>query len=94
MGWFGGVESTKPDPASRKDRQKCWENRDAYFTCLDGAGIVKPGEEGSICAASKTAYEQSCAKSWIDYFNQRRVLAEQQQGILTQKSNQDRASRL
>ena len=64
MGWFGGKTDT-PDPTSRKDRQKCWESRDAYFACLDGAKVVKPGEEGTACADVKKIYEQNCAKSWV-----------------------------
>ncbi|KZT73580.1 hypothetical protein DAEQUDRAFT_721644 [Daedalea quercina L-15889] len=88
MGWFSNTKTPeKPDPASRNDRQKCWDSRDAYFTCLDGANVVKPGDESSVCDGPKAAYERNCAKSWIDYFNKRRVLAEQQQGILAQANN-------
>ncbi|KAI1792152.1 cytochrome oxidase c subunit VIb-domain-containing protein [Ganoderma leucocontextum] len=93
MGWFGGSSAETPDPTSRKDRQKCWETRDAYFACLDGANVVKPGDEGNTCVEFKGAYERNCAKSWIDYFNKRRVLAEQQQGVLAQAQNQANAAR-
>ncbi|PCH42542.1 hypothetical protein WOLCODRAFT_120742 [Wolfiporia cocos MD-104 SS10] len=92
MGWFSS-KSEKPDPVSRTSRQKCWEHRDVYFACLDQAKVMKPGDEGDACAASKASYEANCAKSWIDYFNQRRVLAEQQEGILTQAQVQARAAR-
>ncbi|KAI0833839.1 cytochrome oxidase c subunit VIb-domain-containing protein, partial [Trametes gibbosa] len=93
MGWFSGSKSETPDPTSRKDRQRCWDSRDAYFTCLDAANVVKPGDEGGACAESKTTYEGNCAKSWIDYFNKRRVLAEQQQGVLAQAKNQTQSAR-
>ncbi|PSS34011.1 hypothetical protein PHLCEN_2v1915 [Hermanssonia centrifuga] len=94
MGWFSSQNAPEtPDPALRQDRQKCWDNRDAYFACLDAAGIVKPGDEDNACAASKVAYEGNCAKSWIDYFNKRRVLAEQQQGVLAQVKNQATAAK-
>jgi len=59
---------SKPEEAtapSRQDRKKCWETRDAYFACLDRAGVVKPGEEGKACAVQKAPYEHSCAKSWV-----------------------------
>ncbi|PAV16088.1 hypothetical protein PNOK_0770800 [Pyrrhoderma noxium] len=75
MGWFfwsSGDKNTEPKPPDRQDRQKCWESRDAYFACLDAAGFVKPGDEGKSCSAELKKYEGSCAKSWIDYFNQRR----------------------
>ncbi|KAI0692473.1 cytochrome oxidase c subunit VIb-domain-containing protein [Cerioporus squamosus] len=92
MGWFGGKPET-PDPTSRADRQKCWESRDAYFACLDGANVVKPGDEGTACADVRKTYEKNCAKSWIDYFNKRRVLAEQQQGVLAQARTQADSTR-
>ncbi|KAI9067696.1 hypothetical protein FKP32DRAFT_1664096 [Trametes sanguinea] len=89
MGWFSSNKSSEtPDPTSRQDRQRCWNSRDAYFACLDANNIVKPGDEGSACAEAKKKYEQNCAKSWIDYFNKRRVLADQQQGVLTQARTQ------
>ncbi|KAL1949895.1 hypothetical protein VTO73DRAFT_8776 [Trametes versicolor] len=94
MGWFSSNKPAEtPDPTSRKDRQRCWETRDAYFACLDIAKVVKPGDEGTTCAETKKTYEQNCAKSWIDYFNKRRVLAEQQQGVLTQANTQARSAR-
>ncbi|CCM04213.1 uncharacterized protein FIBRA_06380 [Fibroporia radiculosa] len=92
MGLFGTKAPEKPDPVSRSDRQKCWDSRDAYFACLDEKGIVKAGDEGNACASQVAAYEKNCAKSWIDYFNKRRVLAEQQQGVLTQAKIQANAA--
>ncbi|KAI0246293.1 cytochrome oxidase c subunit VIb-domain-containing protein, partial [Lactifluus subvellereus] len=88
MGWFGSNKTEKPNPISREDRSKCWEARDAYFACLDAADVVVAGTEGSKCAAQRKSYEQNCAKSWIDYFNQRRVLAEKQKPLLTQAATQ------
>ncbi|KAF8463934.1 cytochrome oxidase c subunit VIb-domain-containing protein [Russula ochroleuca] len=88
MAWFGRSRAEKPNAASREDRSKCWETRDAYFSCLDAAEVVVPGTEGSKCASQRNAYEQNCAKSWIDYFNQRRVLAEKQKPLLAQAAVQ------
>ncbi|KAI6025766.1 cytochrome oxidase c subunit VIb-domain-containing protein [Pisolithus orientalis] len=89
MGWF----SSKPEQASaatRHDRQRCWESRDLYFDCLDGAGVLKAGDEGDVCAKEKRSYEANCAKSWIDYFNKRRMLAVQQKDMLAQAQTQAR----
>ncbi|KAN0066123.1 hypothetical protein ACQY0O_000217 [Thecaphora frezii] len=36
------------------------------------------------CIPERDAYEQSCAKSWIDYFNKRRVLEERQRLMYAQ----------
>lgn len=65
MGWFGSSKAEKPNAISREDRSKCWEARDAYFSCLDAAEVVVPGTEGSKCAPQRNTYEQNCAKSWV-----------------------------
>ncbi|EJD06549.1 uncharacterized protein FOMMEDRAFT_17068, partial [Fomitiporia mediterranea MF3/22] len=70
-----------------------WEARDAYFACLGAAGIVKPGDEGKACATQLKAYEGACAKSWIEYFNQRRVLGEQQKESLAMANTQAEEAR-
>ena len=109
MGWlpWSSGKSSDPKPPARQDRQKCWESRDAYFACLDAAGVLKPGDEGKACESQRKTYEQSCAKSWvscfylsfaltdlltawlqIEYFNQRRVLAEQQKDQLAMANSQ------
>ncbi|KAF8574943.1 hypothetical protein K439DRAFT_1257119, partial [Ramaria rubella] len=85
MGWFSW--SSQPDPSSgqapdRSQRQVCWDGRDAYFACLDKNNVLKPGQEEDVCAKQKKAYESNCAKSWIEYFNKRRVLQEEQKDQL------------
>ncbi|KJA25082.1 hypothetical protein HYPSUDRAFT_135304 [Hypholoma sublateritium FD-334 SS-4] len=93
MGWFSS--STKEDVSAptRENRKRCWETRDAYFACLDSAGVVKAGEEGKACVPEKKLYEENCAKSWIDYFNQRRVIAEAQKDRLARASEQAQAAK-
>ncbi|KDQ59100.1 hypothetical protein JAAARDRAFT_33830 [Jaapia argillacea MUCL 33604] len=97
MGWFGWFGASKapeePSAPLRQDRQKCWDSRDAYFACLDKAGVVKAGDEGGKCASENATYEKDCARSWIDYFNKRRVLAEQQKGLLQQANTQAKEAR-
>ncbi|KAI0290350.1 cytochrome oxidase c subunit VIb-domain-containing protein [Russula brevipes] len=88
MGWFGSSKAETPNALSREDRSRCWEARDAYFACLDAADVVVAGTEGSKCASQRKSYEQNCARSWIDYFNQRRVLAEKQKPLLAQAATQ------
>lgn len=65
MSWFGGGNKETPAAASREDRQRCWDARDAYFQCLDVAGVITAGEEGKACAAQDAAYGKNCAKSWV-----------------------------
>lgn len=64
MGWFGS-STQEPTAVSREGRKLCWENRDAYFKCLDNASVLKPGDEGKACSSEKVAYEKNCAKSWV-----------------------------
>lgn len=66
MGWF--TSNAKPEESTvstRQDRIKCWEKRDAYFSCLDRSGVVKAGEEGGACSSEYKKYEENCAKSWV-----------------------------
>jgi len=77
-----------PESSKRKERQICWEGRDQYFGCLDALSIIAPGEEGSKCSAQKKVYEKNCAKSWVQYFNTRRVLGEQQKEVLAAAEKQ------
>ncbi|KAF7335464.1 hypothetical protein MVEN_02199800 [Mycena venus] len=96
MGWwpFGNSQSSaEPSPPTREERQKCWESRDAYFACLDGVGVVKPGTEGKACSNENRVYEKTCAQSWITYFNERRKLAFQQKDMLAQAAAQNAAAK-
>ena len=52
-------------PPDRQDRKKCWESRDAYYSCLDASGILKPGDEGKACTEQLKGFEKNCAKSWV-----------------------------
>ena len=66
MGWFTSSSTQEePSPPDREKRRKCWETRDAYFACLDRAGVVRAGEEKDACSNDKKGYETNCAKSWV-----------------------------
>ncbi|KAK7471234.1 hypothetical protein VKT23_002642 [Stygiomarasmius scandens] len=88
--WPFSSKKEEVSAPTRQDRQKCWEARDAYFACLDGIGVVKAGEEKSkgACTLEAKNYEENCAKSWIEYFNQRRVIADAQKNRLAQTRTQ------
>ena len=52
--------------ATREERERCWEARDAYYSCLDAVGVVKPGSETSRqCRAEGKVFSKNCAKSWV-----------------------------
>ncbi|KAF7311902.1 hypothetical protein MIND_00201600 [Mycena indigotica] len=70
MGWwpFSSAAEEPPLP-TRQDRQACWDARDAYYACLDSAGVVRPGSEGpKVCRAENRVYERSCAQSWVSVY--------------------------
>ncbi|KAG0363092.1 cytochrome oxidase c subunit VIb-domain-containing protein [Gamsiella multidivaricata] len=78
---------------SRADRQKCWKVRDAYFACLDESKVLDPStpEAASICQELRKQYEGACMKSWVEYFNKRRVLEVEQKEILERMRAQHQA---
>ncbi|KZS88071.1 hypothetical protein SISNIDRAFT_498113 [Sistotremastrum niveocremeum HHB9708] len=94
MGWFS-LSSSAPTPGAapdRSSRQRCWDTRDAYYACLDLHEILEPGGDAEktkgVCGKERTAYEGSCAKSWVEYFNRRRVLAEEQKSQIAMANRQ------
>ncbi|KAH6871467.1 cytochrome oxidase c subunit VIb-domain-containing protein [Coprinopsis sp. MPI-PUGE-AT-0042] len=89
MGWFSSSKPAEEEgTTTRQNRKQCWDARDAYFSCLDRQRIVKAGEEGAACAAENKAYAENCAHSWIEYFNQRRVIADAQKERLARGAAQ------
>ncbi|KAE9408315.1 hypothetical protein BT96DRAFT_808172 [Gymnopus androsaceus JB14] len=88
--WWPFSSTKDSGVSTREDRQICWETRDQYFACLDSIGVVKAGDEknSGACASENKSYEKNCAKSWIEYFNQRRVIAEAQKDRLAQANTQ------
>lgn len=67
---------------------RCWEARDAYFKCLDGANIIDSITEkdaaAKACGSEGKAFEANCASSWVKYFKQRRVMEDKKERTLRQ----------
>ncbi|KZW03640.1 hypothetical protein EXIGLDRAFT_664216 [Exidia glandulosa HHB12029] len=107
MGWWPFASSSsssstaaaQPEKAAprRAQREKCYAAKDEYFSCLDEASVLVPGDEGAghdaPCAQLRAMYETQCQKSWVSYFNQRRVLAEEQKEILAAQKAQEQGRR-
>lgn len=59
----------------------------------DGRGPPKAAHETTAareadpCVKEREGYETNCAKSWVDYFNKRRLMEERQR-LLYEKSGQ------
>lgn len=76
MGWLDKA-SKGPTPSSdgayeapdRTSRARCWEARDAYFSCLDRVGIldsIKDQDEAlRQCRAESEQLDRECASSWV-----------------------------
>ncbi|KAG0246256.1 hypothetical protein BGX31_003446 [Mortierella sp. GBA43] len=79
---------------TRADRQKCWKSRDEYFACLNKADVVDPSkpEAANVCVELRKHYHDACMKSWVEYFNKRRVLEVEQKEILERMREQHQAA--
>ncbi|KAF9432811.1 hypothetical protein BGZ76_010292 [Entomortierella beljakovae] len=82
-----------PQHPSREARQKCWKIRDAYYECLDGANVLDPAspEASNVCMKLRKEYHEGCMKSWVEYFDKRRVLAVEQKELLERMRAQHKA---
>lgn len=58
-----------PIAPDRSQRAKCWEGRDAYFSCLDKNNIIDSIEEkdkaAKFCSGEGRKFEANCASSWV-----------------------------
>ncbi|KAF9115581.1 hypothetical protein BGX27_007318 [Mortierella sp. AM989] len=78
---------------SRAARQNCWKVRDAYYACLDKSNVLDASspEAANICVELRKAYHDGCMKSWVEYFNKRRVLEVEQKELLERMREQHKA---
>jgi cytochrome c oxidase assembly factor 6 len=77
MGWLPWSSSDPKNTASdggriapdRSSRQKCWEGRDLFFSCLDDNDIVDSIKEDKEarrkCGKEIAEFESACAKAWV-----------------------------
>ena len=81
-----------PIAPNRTERSKCWEGRDAYFSCLDRNNIVDSlkdsGAAEKLCGTESKAFEANCASSWVQYFKKRRVMEYQKEQTLIKLRNE------
>ena len=50
-----------------EERKKCYEARDAYFSCLDANGGRRQRR------ALRKLYEKHCPSSWVKHFDKKRA---------------------
>lgn len=73
--WGSSSQNTTKTPdggriaPDRTSRQRCWESRDIFFSCLDDNDIVdslKDDKEARRrCTAEIAAFEDACSKTWV-----------------------------
>ncbi|KAK1753052.1 cytochrome c oxidase assembly factor 6 [Echria macrotheca] len=115
LSWFSGESEadkrateirTGTVAPSRAERQRCWDARDAYFSCLDANGIFDALKEdkkaAKACGTQSREFEKDCATQWVTYFKKWRVQEIQKkarlkeleaQGAIKMDVNTDFASR-
>lgn len=76
-----------PIAPDRTQRAKCWEARDAYFSCLDKNSIIDSlgadkAKADKACSSEGRGFEGNCASSWVTYFKKRRVMEWQRERTL------------
>lgn len=79
MGWLPWSSSSSTDTSKASDggriapdrtsRERCWEGRDKFFTCLDNNNILdalkNEKEAQSKCGSELAEFEGACAKAWV-----------------------------
>ncbi|RJE20115.1 hypothetical protein PHISCL_07545 [Aspergillus sclerotialis] len=87
MGWLPWSSSTPETPKSsdggriapdRSSRERCYEGRDLFFSCLDKNDIldsVKNDKEARRkCGKEIAEFESVCSRAWVKYFKEKRVM--------------------
>ncbi|KIV96795.1 hypothetical protein B0A52_01048 [Exophiala mesophila] len=88
--WLGGSAPAQPEPVRKKSsdggyvapdrnaRDLCYESRDLFFECLDKNDILSAVKEDEkarkVCPTEYAEFERDCAKTWIKYFKEKRVM--------------------
>ncbi|KAI9827107.1 MAG: hypothetical protein M1826_006471 [Phylliscum demangeonii] len=70
-----------PEAPSRRERERCYEARDAFFRCLDQHDIIDSIKDEALakrhCASGLTAFGQACTSTWVVHFKKRRTMEHQ-----------------
>lgn len=78
MGLFSS--NTEQVAPNRSKREHCWDSRDLFFECLDKKNIIDALDDKNqkvikeSCSKENAQYEANCAKSWVKYFKEKRVV--------------------
>lgn len=55
----------------KSGREKCWQARDAFYKCVEDAGVTYTveGPVPSKCREARAAFEAACKGSWVRHFD-------------------------
>ncbi|GMM30529.1 Coa6 protein [Martiniozyma asiatica (nom. inval.)] len=90
--WFSSTEA--PAPPKRSSREKCWESRDLFFSCLDKIEINNPLDpsKSSIiqkeCGSQDKQFQKDCVASWVKYFKEKRPFDLKKERMLKEAAEQ------
>lgn len=48
------------DLVSKEGRQKCWDAKDAFWTCLN-----TNNQDATKCKTERLNFEHDCSKTWV-----------------------------
>jgi len=95
MLFFGNETSSgESEPPSRSKREKCWESRDLYFSCLDKLQIDNPLDPQhaktikSNCSNEDKKFNKDCVASWVKYFKEKRPFDLKKERMLKEAAEQ------
>lgn len=66
-----------------EERKKCYEARDAYFSCLDANSGRRQRR------ALRKLYEKHCPSSWVKHFDKKREEDEKLRKLLESRSDSE-----
>ncbi|EFN59025.1 hypothetical protein CHLNCDRAFT_137711 [Chlorella variabilis] len=55
----------------KKAREQCWQARDAFYACVEAAGVTYTVDAPipAQCSATRAAYTSACKASWVKHFD-------------------------
>jgi len=61
---------------TKEERAKCWNNRDAFWACLDSTAPQHSSTSGEKvpeqCVKLRKLFETSCPSQWVKHFDRKR----------------------
>lgn len=85
----------KEEVPLRSKREKCWEARDQYNSCLDKLGVENPNDPkfaksiSRNCSKEEKHFSANCALSWVSYFKEKRYVDIKKEKMMKQMEQEN-----